>query len=97
MDQAPWQIEAEKRKQEALDAIIAAPKPSELEKAAAGGGYAAGDAAATVEMAVDGEATAAAGVTDSGGSIAKQLKKLRKVRMVKVKGKKGKLAGRKKW
>lgn len=58
MVQAPWQIEAEERKQEALAAVLAAPRPSE----AGGGGDGAGPAAMDAQqeggegaMAVDGQ------------------------------------------
>lgn len=60
MVQAPWQIEAEEKKQEALAAVLAAPKPAHAEggdggdslgPAAMEGMQHGGDAA----MAVDGQ------------------------------------------
>jgi len=52
--QTPWQIEAEKKKQEALAEVLAAPRPSQADGTAAMEGLQqqGGDAA----MAVDGQA-----------------------------------------
>ncbi len=58
--QAPWQIEAEQKKQEALAAVLAAPKPAQAE--GGDGGDGAGPAAmegmqqgGDAAMAVDGQ------------------------------------------
>eukprot|EP00887_Chlorella_sp_A99_P007492 scaffold2.g7492.t1 len=63
VEQAPWKLEAERKQQEALDAIRAAPRPSEL--AAAGGGSGAADVAGPLSMAVD---AAAGGAPEGGGA-----------------------------
>lgn len=82
--QAPHQLEGEAKRQEALQAVLAAPRPSET---AAGGDAAAGPAgmegvqqAGEAAMAVDGQAEG----TSTNPS--KLLKKLRKQRLAATKG-----------
>ena len=59
MVETPWQKEAEQKKQEALAAVLAAPKPSEVGGDGAGEGPAAMDGLQQGEggasMAVDGQ------------------------------------------
>ena len=89
LEQAPWQVEAEKKKQEILQQILAAPRPSET-----AGGSDAADTAGPSGMAVDlaggdgqqeqqGEDVAAPAAGTSNGKL---LKRLRKERLLKVPG-----------
>ncbi|KAL4855921.1 hypothetical protein ACK3TF_003682 [Chlorella vulgaris] len=86
VEQAPWQVEAEAKRQEELAAVLAAPRPSDLaggeggDAATAGmeGVQQAGDAA----MAVDGQAEGNTTTTNP----AKLLKRMRKQRLATTKG-----------
>ncbi|KAL4422360.1 hypothetical protein ABPG75_008557 [Micractinium tetrahymenae] len=83
--QAPWQIEAEQKKQEALAAVLAAPKPAPAEGGEGGDG--AGPAAmdglqgGDAAMAVDGQPDLGSTTNPS-----KLKKKLRKHRLAATQG-----------
>lgn len=84
--QAPWQIEAEQKKQEALAAVLAAPKPEHAEGGEGGDG--AGPAAMEGMQQGGDAAMAVDGQPDLGTTTnpAKLKKKLRKHRLAATKG-----------
>ncbi|GAB4821341.1 hypothetical protein N2152v2_008387 [Parachlorella kessleri] len=90
VSQAPWQLEAEKRKQELLLAVMSGPRVTEQQAAQSGEAAAAEEmeaeeqqapVAAGAAMAVDGQAP---GSTTTNPD--KILKKLKKARLQQVKG-----------